>query len=52
MVGASHVLLGSDYPFDMGNGLPCERLDAMGLSQDQVDLIAGMNAARLLRLVT
>ena len=49
--GADHVLLGTDYPYDMGDDDPLALLAATsGLKQDQVDLIAGGNAARLLGL--
>ena len=49
--GADHVVLGTDYPYDMGDEDPLALLAATpGLSQDQVDLIAGGNAARLLGL--
>lgn len=49
--GADHVMLGSDYPYDMGDDDPLATLAKVpGLSQDQIDLISGGNAARLLRL--
>ena len=47
--GADRVLLGSDYPFDMGVGNPVDRLEAAGLDPDAVRAIAGGNAAALLR---
>lgn len=46
--GADHVLLGTDYPYDMGDEDPLALLAASGLTQEQVDLVAGGNAARLL----
>lgn len=47
--GADHVLLGTDYPYDMGEEDPLGLIGRVeGLSQDQIDLIAGGNAARLL----
>jgi aminocarboxymuconate-semialdehyde decarboxylase len=49
--GADHVLLGTDYPYDMGDDDPLALLGAStGLEQGQIDLIAGGNAARLLGL--
>jgi aminocarboxymuconate-semialdehyde decarboxylase len=49
--GADHVMLGTDYPYDMGDDDPLALLGAStGLKQEQVDLIAGGNAARLLGL--
>ena len=49
--GADHVLLGTDYPYDMGDEDPLAHArDRRGLDQAQIDLIAGGNAARLLGL--
>jgi aminocarboxymuconate-semialdehyde decarboxylase len=46
--GAGHVLLGSDYPFDMGN-LDCvARVEALAIPPADRDLILGGYAARLL----
>jgi aminocarboxymuconate-semialdehyde decarboxylase len=50
-VGATRVLLGSDYPFDMGPADPRASVaEVDGLSTDERDAILGTNAARLLRL--
>jgi aminocarboxymuconate-semialdehyde decarboxylase len=47
--GADHVLLGTDYPYDMGDEDPLALIGQVeGLTQDQIDLISGGNAARLL----
>ena len=46
--GAAHVLLGSDYPFDMGSERPAELVRALGLPSDAEALILGGNALRLL----
>ncbi|MQA84135.1 MAG: amidohydrolase family protein [Streptosporangiales bacterium] len=51
VAGADRILLGTDYPFDMGVGDPLSRLDAMAdLSPEDRSAIAGGNAARLLDL--
>lgn len=48
--GAEHVLLGTDYPFDMGDPDPLGQLAAVpGLSLDDQRAIAGGNALRLLQ---
>jgi aminocarboxymuconate-semialdehyde decarboxylase len=48
--GAEHVLLGSDYPFDMGN-LDCvARVRALSIPEDQRDLILGGYAHQILGL--
>jgi aminocarboxymuconate-semialdehyde decarboxylase len=48
--GASHVLLGSDRPFDMGTTRPVEEIAALGLRAADERLILGGNASRLMRL--
>ncbi len=50
IAGPAHVLLGTDYPFDMGVVDPLARLDELGLSPADRDAVAGGNATRLLSL--
>jgi aminocarboxymuconate-semialdehyde decarboxylase len=51
--GAEHIMLGTDYPYDMGDEDPLETIGKIeGLTQDQIDLISGGNAARLLGFVS
>lgn len=51
VAGAGHVLLGTDYPFDMGVTDPLDRLgEVPGLSHEDRAAIAGGTAARLLRI--
>lgn len=48
IVGADRVMLGTDFPFDMGETDPVGLIDATeGLSDTQRDEIKGGNAARL-----
>lgn len=47
VVGADRVLMGSDYPFDMGVTDPVERVRAAGLGDADTDLVLGGNAAEL-----
>jgi aminocarboxymuconate-semialdehyde decarboxylase len=50
-MGASHVVLGTDYPFDMGEETPLSVLDGVvGLSASDRSLICCGNALRLLGL--
>jgi aminocarboxymuconate-semialdehyde decarboxylase len=51
VMGASQVVLGTDYPFDMGQENPVELIESIdGLSDDDAKRITGGNAAALLRL--
>jgi aminocarboxymuconate-semialdehyde decarboxylase len=47
--GAERVLLGSDYPFDMGTDRPADIVRALGLPTDDEARILGGNALGLLR---
>lgn len=50
LVGADHVVYGTDFPFDMGGG-PCpEQLAGIGLADRDREAIAGANAASLFAL--
>ena len=49
-VGAHRVLLGSDYPFDMGDRDAVATVRRAGLSPADEDAVLGGNAARLLGL--
>ena len=49
--GPQQVLLGSDFPFDMGTGDPLGDLRAAGLSDADFEAVRGGNAATLLRLI-
>jgi aminocarboxymuconate-semialdehyde decarboxylase len=49
--GADHVLLGTDYPYDMGMYKPVEFIDGVAkLGRDDKAKIMGGNAARLLKI--
>jgi aminocarboxymuconate-semialdehyde decarboxylase len=48
LVGADHVLLGSDYPFDMGNENPVDLVRVASLGSDAEEKILGGNARRIL----
>lgn len=50
LVGADHVLLGSDYPFDMGYERPRDLVDGLNLPAEQSNAILGATAARLLSI--
>ena len=46
--GADQVLLGSDFPFDMGLEQPVEAVRALGLPPDATDRILSGNARQIL----
>ena len=48
--GAEHVVIGTDYPYDMGYYKPVDFVQGAKLTRAQKDAIIGGNAARLLRL--
>jgi hypothetical protein len=48
VAGADRVVLGTDYPFDMGVTDPLERLAAAGLDPAEADLVRSGSAAGLL----
>ncbi|HEY5898467.1 MAG TPA: amidohydrolase family protein [Burkholderiales bacterium] len=48
--GADHVVLGTDYPYDMGMEHPVEFIDGVKLSAADKAAIMGGNAARLLKI--
>ncbi|MGC0373028.1 amidohydrolase family protein [Streptomyces sp. SAI-229] len=50
VAGADRVLLGSDFPFDMGTEDPVGALRAAHLSETDFDAVRGRNAAALLNL--
>jgi aminocarboxymuconate-semialdehyde decarboxylase len=48
-IGADHVVVGTDYPFPMGDPTPVDTVNAIpGLSDEQRQLILGDNIERLL----
>ena len=47
-VGADHVMLGSDYPFDMADPHPVETIRRAGLEEDDQTALLSGNAERLL----
>jgi aminocarboxymuconate-semialdehyde decarboxylase len=49
--GANRFMLGTDYPFDMGEDTPRQLIAGVtNLSQDDRDLIEGLNAMKLFKI--
>jgi aminocarboxymuconate-semialdehyde decarboxylase len=51
-VGADHVLLGSDYPFPLGDPTPVTTVRAAGLGVDETAAVLGGNATTLFPTAT
>jgi aminocarboxymuconate-semialdehyde decarboxylase len=50
-MGADHVVLGTDYPFDMGHYDPLGQLESVpGLTDEQTAMVRGVTAAKLLKI--
>lgn len=50
-MGADHVVVGTDYPFDMGHYDPLGQIDGVaGLPDDDKELIRSATASRMLKL--
>jgi aminocarboxymuconate-semialdehyde decarboxylase len=49
-VGAGRVMMGSDYPFPIGDHCPCRVVEQAGLSEIDASAILGGTAARLFEL--
>jgi len=50
LYGADHIVIGTDYPYDMGYYKPVGFVEGARLTRAQKDRILGMNAAKLLGL--
>jgi aminocarboxymuconate-semialdehyde decarboxylase len=50
MVGADHVMVGTDYPFDLGDWLAAEKIQAMNCTEREREAMLSGNARKLLRL--
>ena len=48
--GADHVVLGSDYPYDMGDPEPVASLRSARIDNSSLEQIASANACKLLRI--
>ncbi len=46
--GADGVMMGSDYPFPMGDDRPVNTIEALEISRKEKDMVLGGNVARLL----
>jgi aminocarboxymuconate-semialdehyde decarboxylase len=51
VVGASQVVIGTDYPFDMGTSAPLQQIADANLSEAERERIRGANALKMLTVV-
>jgi aminocarboxymuconate-semialdehyde decarboxylase len=50
MVGADHIMVGTDYPFDLGDWLAAEKIQTMECSRAEREAMMHGNARKLLRI--
>lgn len=50
MVGADHVMVGTDYPFDLGDWKAAEKIQTMECSASEREAMMSGNARKLLRI--
>ena len=50
MVGADHIMVGTDYPFDLGNWMAAEKIQTMECTSAEREAMLHGNARTLLRL--
>lgn len=50
MAGAEHVMVGTDYPFDLGDWMAAEKIQTMECSNTEREAMLHGNARRLLRI--
>jgi aminocarboxymuconate-semialdehyde decarboxylase len=50
MVGAEHVMVGTDYPFDLGDWNAAEKIQSMNCTASEREAMLHGNARRLLRI--
>jgi aminocarboxymuconate-semialdehyde decarboxylase len=50
VAGADHLMVGTDYPYTLGDWLSVEKVEALDCSQQEKEAILHLNARRLLKL--
>jgi aminocarboxymuconate-semialdehyde decarboxylase len=50
MVGAEHVMVGTDYPFDLGDSMAAEKIQTMNCTDAERQAMLHGNARKLLRI--
>ena len=50
MVGADHIMVGTDYPFDLGDWMAAEKIQQMNCTDAEREAMLQGNARKLLRI--
>jgi predicted TIM-barrel fold metal-dependent hydrolase len=50
MVGAEHIMVGTDYPFNLGDWMAAEKIQTMNCTESERQAMLHGNARKLLRL--
>ncbi len=50
MVGAEHIMVGTDYPFDLGDWMAAQKIQTMNCTESDREAMLHGNARKLLRL--
>jgi aminocarboxymuconate-semialdehyde decarboxylase len=50
MVGTEHVMVGTDYPYDLGDWMAVEKIEALNCTESEREAMLQGNARRLLRM--
>ena len=50
VVGADHVLVGTDYPYTLGDWLSVEKIEQMNCTESEREAMLHGNARKLLRI--
>jgi aminocarboxymuconate-semialdehyde decarboxylase len=50
MVGADHIMVGTDYPFDLGDWMAAEKIEQMTCTDAEREAMLHRNARKLLRI--
>ena len=52
MVGTEHVMVGTDYPYDLGDWMAAEKIETMNCTESERQAMLHGNASKLLRIPT
>ena len=50
MVGADHIMVGTDYPYTLGDWMAVEKIEQMNCTEAEREAMLHENARKLLRL--